>query len=157
MWMREVLLGIFLGGCAWTDSRKKEVSLLWLLLFASAGSFYLFTGMWGAGLWEFEVECIKRLGGIFCGLFLLAASVLSKGQVGIGDGLVFLVCGLFLDFWESSLLLMGGLFLLCGRYIVEILWKVLHRNRHGNKERGQEQPLLPYIFAAYIGGLLWNL
>lgn len=90
--------------------------------------------------------------------FVFAGGIRFKQRTGgIGDGLVFLVCGLFLDFWESSLLLMGGLFLLCGRYIVEILWKVLHRNRHGNKERGQEQPLLPYIFAAYIGGLLWNL
>lgn len=151
--MRELLLGIFLGGCAWTDSRKKEVSLLWLLIFASAGTFYLFTGMWGAGLWNFETECIKRLGGIFCGLFLLAASVLSKGQVGIGDGLVFLVCGLFLDFWESSLLLMGGLLLFCGRYIFETVWRFLH----GKESREKEQPLLPCIFAAYIGGILWNL
>lgn len=145
---RDLLMGLFLGGCAWTDSRKREISLLWILLWAAAGSFYLFAGMWSVGVWSME-EGIKRLGGIFCGLFLLIASAISKGQVGIGDGLVFLVCGLFLDFWESSSLLLGGLFLLVVRCLFDIFF--------GKGIRKKELPLMPYIFAAYAGGLLWRL
>lgn len=147
--MREFLLGVFLGGCAWTDGKKKEINLLWLLFWAAVGTFYIFVGMWSGGFWDVGTESIKRLGGIFVGLFLLAAAVISGGQVGAGDGLVFLVCGLYLDFWESNLLLMSGLLLLVGKYVLSIL--------QGHKNRSREHPLFPYVFAAYMGGLLWKL
>lgn len=147
--MKKLWLGIFLGGCAWTDGRKREVSLLWLCLWALVGTFYLAASLWSLDIVGAEEITVKQLSGIFTGIFLLVASLVSKGQIGMGDGLVFLICGLFLDFWQSSLLLMGGLLLLIVRHIGGSVW--------GNRKENKEYPLFPYIFAAYIGGLFWNL
>lgn len=149
--MKDILMGIFLGGCAWTDGRRKEISLFWLAVWLVAGGIWLVAGLWRAGFGSPE-ELLGRMGGIVVGIFLLAASVLSHGQVGFGDGLVFLICGLFLDFWESSLLLLGGLLLLLGRFFVGFLCKKLT----GGRKSLEEQPLMPYVFLAYVGGLLWN-
>lgn len=144
--MQEILLGIFLGGCAWTDGWRKEISLCWLGLWLLVG---------GIGIVSFGSleEFAAKAGGVSIGAFLLAAAVLSRGQIGFGDGLVFLVCGLFLDFWENSFLLLGGLLLLLGRFAAEFFYRKIKRNT----QKLEEQPLMPYVFAAYIGGLLWNL
>ncbi|MFW5629634.1 MAG: hypothetical protein ACOCM4_01365 [Acetivibrio ethanolgignens] len=150
--MQDILMGIFLGGCAWTDGRRKEISLFWLAVWMVVGGIWLAAGLWRAGLGSPE-ELLGRIGGIAVGIFLLAVSILSHGQVGFGDGLVFLVCGLFLDFWESSLLLLGGLILLLGRFFAGFLYKRLT----GERDSPKEQPLMPYVFLAYVGGLLWNL
>lgn len=142
--MQDILVGIFLGGCAWTDGRKKEISLLWLFIWLAAG-------LWRTGAAPLG-ELPGRIGGMAVGAFLLAASVLSHGQVGLGDGLVFLVCGLFLDFWENSLLLFCGLILLLLGFLVSFLYKWLTKEGEGLGER----PLMPYVFLAYLGGLLWR-
>ena len=151
--MKKLLLGVFLSGCAWTDGRKREINLHWLILWSILGGFYLIVGLWGIGVLELETELLKRISGISVGILLLAVALISRGQIGIGDGLVFLVCGLFLDFWESSILLMGGLFLLMGRCLIEFF----RENRERNKWRNKELPLIPYVFAAYIGGILCSL
>ena len=116
--MRKLLLGIFLSGCAWTDGKKREINLFWILLWSVLGSIYLIAGLWGVGLLDWKVGLLRRASGVLIGIFLLLVSFISKGQVGMGDGLVFLVCGLFLDFWESSVLLMGGLLLLLLRCLL---------------------------------------
>lgn len=148
--MRKLLLGIFLSGCAWTDGKKREINLFWILLWSVLGSIYLIAGLWGVGLLDWKVGLLRRASGVLIGIFLLLVSFISKGQVGMGDGLVFLVCGLFLDFWESSVLLMGGLLLL----LLRCLLSFFKEWRKTGTIMKKEMPLIPYVFVAYIGGII---
>lgn len=38
--MKRFLLGIFLGGCAWTDGKRREISIGWLCFWAVFGIFF---------------------------------------------------------------------------------------------------------------------
>jgi leader peptidase (prepilin peptidase)/N-methyltransferase len=150
--MNELLLGIFLAGCGWTDARKREVSLLWLLCGAVAGGICMLQKI-SLGNFFSRLVSMEEASGIFVGIFLLVVAVLSKGQIGLGDGLGFFVSGLFLDFWKNSLLLLGGLGLLLFRVGFEHF--VPKKTPRQETEKNTEQPLFPFVFAAYIGGLLW--
>lgn len=94
------------------------------------------------------LENIEASGGLAAGLFLLTASAVSKGKVGAGDGLAFLVSGLFLDFWENSLLLFESLLLLSAVCLESWIFQ--------REAAPVEHPFMPYVFLVYLGGIIWN-
>ena len=73
-----VLLGL-LGLCAWEDMKRKELTVMNLLLFAISGLLlHLF----------FPICSIYSiLWGISLGVAVLGVSFLSRGGIGMGDGI----------------------------------------------------------------------
>lgn len=133
--MKELFLGVFLGGCAWTDGRKKEIDLRWLGFFGLLGAMIVSGELVkGAGL--------GVLAGVLPGIFLLLAAVPARGQIGFGDGMAFLISGLFLDVWKNSLLLFFSLILMCFWCFGACIWK--------KRKITGEYPFLPYVFAVYL-------
>ena len=76
------------------------------------------------------------------GLLLLILSVLTKGAVGFGDGLVVLVCGLYVGFLKTIAVIMGAFFLASLAGGVLIIFKKAHRKT--------ALPFLPFLSAMCV-------
>lgn len=81
--------------------------------------------------------------GMFPGIIVLAASVISKGQVGIGDGIVLTVAGGMLGGSESVEVFILSLLLVFIFSCIGLSIKKLSRK--------SALPFVPFYFAAYMG------
>ncbi|HIY19146.1 MAG TPA: prepilin peptidase [Candidatus Blautia avistercoris] len=137
------VIGI-LGYNAWKDWKLKEISL-WSLLFIN---------LMGMGLCMGNTLRENQWGelalGYVPGIALIGLSILTKGKIGMGDGLILLSLGNFMRIKEVFLVLGMGL-LLCS------FWSgiLLVARKAGKNSR---IPFVPFLFAGYLGGLwLWKL
>ena len=128
-----MLLGILLI-TAYTDWKERKVYLNVLAVGGLAGMMCCF-------FWQ-NPDLTERLGGIMIGLAVLGAAWVGKGCIGSGDGLVFVVSGVFLGFWENIRLLLFSLLLAGGAAIFLICIK--------KSERNQRMPFVPFLLAAYL-------
>lgn len=131
--MRTILPGILLMYSAYTDIRRREIDIIPVFVFAVLG--------FGCMSFGYKVSVYSSLAGAMLGLFLVWLSILSKGVLGLGDGVLFIVLGLYLGHEKSVELLLLSL-LLSAIYSVV----VLIRERNINKE----YPFVPFILAAYL-------
>ena len=76
---------------------------------------------------------------------MVGLGVLTKGEIGIGDGILVLALGMALEWERLVVSLMLGL--ACA-IVSGILMFVLHK---GRKTR---IPFAPFLFLGYIGGML---
>lgn len=84
----------------------------------------------------------SMLGGMVFGGLILLFSVLSKGKIGQGDGIVFMLTGLYLGV-EKNLALMLLSFVLAGCWAF-LLIIFLHRDKK------EKIPFIPFLFLAYL-------
>ena len=138
--LEEIFLLILLAILAWEDIRTKRISVR-LLMIASGIAMILFLYRHSFSLWSL-------FGGIGVGLFLILFSVITGG-VGFGDGWLFCVTGMFLGFQGNVALLMTALLLSAGYAVILLL-----RRRC---ERKKEFAFLPFVLAAYLLLLVFNL
>lgn len=140
-----LLIGLFY--LAWTDFQTKMIKGKDLQILAEAGIIIKIFSLliqreqnfWDICKIEFlvNVPMAMLVGGV---LFVIAK--FTREQIGIGDALVFLVTGIFLDFVEN-LVLLTGTFLLTG--IFSLVWLV-------RKKKGREDSvaMMPFTLAAYV-------
>lgn len=132
-WIEGAVALLLLGNAA-LDGKRQEISLGSLALFAAAGlAVNLQTGYRGIE----EMLC-----GAAPGLLLLLVSLLTKGAVGFGDGLLLCVTGIFLGGTENTRLLFRGL-LLCSI----VLGAGLGLGRTSWKQRF---PFVPFLLLAQL-------
>lgn len=131
-----LLLTAVLAICALCDIKRRRLPLTVLL----AG---LLTGAGGRVL-QSGLQCrlaAKLCCGTLPGAALLAVSLCTRGAVGLGDAVLFMVSGVYLDFWENLLLLLLSL-LLAG------LWGTgLLVTKRGSRKT--TLPLAPFVLAAF--------
>lgn len=138
MKVEQIFVLAFLGINSWKDIRKREVSLLATGIFAVIG---IINALWhGTICWEW-------IGAVGLGTALIALSVVSKGAVGMGDGLVLAALGTVLTFGELLGVFMMGL-LCCSVWGIILL--ILPST--GKKT---EIPFVPFLLLGYIGGLIY--
>lgn len=123
---------------SWKDIRKKEVSLWTILMFAVIG--------------VIRSACVeginvRRLAAIGIGGMVVVLSVLSKGEVGMGDGLLLMAMGTVLSAKQLLGTLLIGLFCCC-------IWGLilLFLPKTGRKT---EIPFVPFLLLGYVGGLIY--
>lgn len=97
-----VLLGL-LSLCSWEDIRKKELTIPYILLF----------GIGGVWLHLFFPVCsiYSIIGGTLLGAAMVLASLASKGGIGMGDGILLVVTGVYLGGSRNLKLFFMGLLL----------------------------------------------
>ena len=84
----------------------------------------------------------SMLGGMVFGGVVFLFSLASGGKIGPGDGIVFMLTGLYLGV-EKNLALMLIAFMLAGFWgLIAIL--VLHRDKK------EKIPFIPFLFLAYL-------
>ncbi len=127
-----VLLGT-LGVHSLEDIREQKITV----------TVTLFSGILGVLLHLlFQNRSIyEMLLGVIPGIGVLALSCLAKRQIGIGDGMIFMLTGLYLGFWDN-LLLMFLSFTLAG---IWGLFLILARRC----KRTDRMPFVPFLFFGY--------
>ncbi|MDO4276639.1 MAG: prepilin peptidase [Eubacteriales bacterium] len=137
--MKEVCVLMLLGINAWTDLRKRQVSLVSVSVLGAAGVLFLVTGE------RISWETFIPMG---IGILFLTMSMATGGGIGMGDGWLLVALGTLLDLEKFLTVLLLGLFA-CAVW-AGILLVVLHRGRK------DQIPFAPFLFLGYLGGmLLW--
>lgn len=129
-----MILLLFLFLCSTWDWKRKAIPS-WLCY----GGVLV---MAAVGFGTKEITLAGAAGGIMLGIILLGIGQLTKGQIGEGDGIVFIATGIALGFWNNCMLLVGALFLsFLGSLILLLMKKITLKAK---------LPFLPFVFAAFV-------
>lgn len=129
-----ILLGM-LGIESIQDIRSRKLKVLWICGFGICGVICHMLFQRG--------EYKSLLGGIAIGAAMIAVSIFSRGKVGLGDGMVLFVTGIFLGF-RKNLMLFAASQLLTACYAMFLL---LFRK----KGKDYEIPFIPFLLVSYVG------
>ena len=128
---------LFLLFSSFLDIRKREISIPVTLLFGLAGVVYsVRTG-------RTMTDYLIPLG---IGILILGGSVLTRGQVGMGDGWMLLALGCMLRM--ESYIQMACIGMLLAAAYSGVLMLVFRKNRK------TEIPLVPFLLLGYVGGMV---
>ncbi|MCD7866526.1 MAG: prepilin peptidase [Clostridiales bacterium] len=133
------LLLVFLFFFAWTDLKKRELPMLLLGICGLFG--ILFLQMTDTLVWQ------ELLGGLCVGGGMLLFALASKESVGVGDGLLFCVTGIYLGLWQNLLLLFGAVLFCAAAGAVLLLRKKCTRK--------QQIPFAPFVLIADVALLFF--
>lgn len=131
--IRMILPGILIGYSTVTDIKRREISIKAVGIFFALGGLLI--------LFEKQRDIFDLLLGVLLGVFMLAISVASKGELGIGDGLIVGTTGLFLGFERNLAILLIGLFLSSLFSIILVIC---------GKSMKKEYPFIPFLMISYI-------
>ncbi|MCI8875518.1 MAG: hypothetical protein HFI77_05585 [Lachnospiraceae bacterium] len=84
----------------------------------------------------------NMLGGMLFGGMILLFCILSRGKMGPGDGIVFMLTGLYLGAEENLALMLLSFFFAAGWSFIAICF--FHRNKK------EKIPFIPFLFLAYL-------
>ena len=128
-----ILLGL-LGLCSWEDIRKKKLTVIYILLF----------GIGGVWLHLFYPTCsiYSILCGMVLGIAMMFASWVTRGRIGIGDGILIVVTGVYLGGAGNLELLFTGVLLAAGWSLGMLV--------SGKKKGKEEIAFVPFLLAAYL-------
>ena len=135
--VKELCTVVLLAMNSWLDIRRREISLLLTVVYAGCGIIYSI-------LQGRKIQDVLIPAGI--GILFLAAGLISRGAIGAGDCWILLALGALLD-TETYIRM------LCIGFFLAAFWSgillVIRR-----KSRKTEIPLVPFLLAGYIGGIL---
>lgn len=83
--------------------------------------------------------------GTLVGFFIILVSKLTKGQIGMGDGIILLATGLGLGVWDNIALLLFALFLSAICCFILLALRLVNLK--------MKIPFIPFLFISYIGVL----
>ena len=125
---------VFLIPCAITDLKSKTIPIWWTVVFGISAMIYQI-------FWKKQkLEAI--LFSMIIGVTLLVAAKISNQRIGYGDGIIFLILGLWIGFWDGISLLFFSLIL---SSIISVYFIIVRR-----KGRDYRIPFIPFVTAAYI-------
>ena len=128
---------LFLLFSSFLDIRKREISIPVTLLFGLAGVVYsVRTG-------RTMTDYLIPLG---IGILILGGSVLTRGQVGMGDGWMLLALGCMLRM--ECYIQMACIGMLLAAAYSGVLMLIFRKNRK------TEIPLVPFLLLGYVGGMV---
>ena len=135
--VKELCTVVFLAMNSWLDIRRRDISLLLTVVYAGCG--IICSILQGR-----KIQDVLIPAGI--GILFLEAGLISRGAIGAGDCWILLALGALLD-TETYIRM------LCIGFFLAAFWSgillVIRR-----KSRKTEIPLVPFLLAGYIGGIL---
>ena len=135
--MKELCTVTFLAANSWFDLQKREISLILTLVYGICG---IICSIWQGR----EIQDVLIPAGI--GILFLATGVVSRGAIGAGDCWILLALGTLLS---TEIYIR----MLCIGFLMAAFWSgILLVIR--KKSRKTEIPLVPFLLAGYIGGIL---
>lgn len=131
--MQKYVLLVLLIICAVEDWKRKEVNVVYILLF----------GIVGVILHLLYPNCsvYSMIFGLLLGIGIVGISILSRGSIGMGDGILLVVTGVYLGGYGNLELFLTGM-LFVGIWSLGLL--VLKK-----KKRKERIAFIPFLLAAY--------
>ena len=143
MWKIYVWLLGYLSVETGSDIRKKEISVIRSVICGSAVLLLQIV----MGLLRLQADAVQfLLTAILPGCVLLLIGKITRQEIGYGDGILLLVCGLCLGGKETIFLFVSGLFLMFPISLVLLL--------SGHTDRRAELPFAPFLLASYLFWLM---
>lgn len=128
----EILVLLFLGVNAILDFKYKKIPWALSICFIVIGI--------GSVLTSSPINWWQFLGAVV-GIGMILISVCTKQAIGLGDGLVLLVVGIFIGLWKTLMILfLAGI-------LVAVVGIVLMVQKKGNLKTSL--PFIPFLLAAY--------
>lgn len=133
-----ISVGSLLGISAFIDFKWKKVSLKIMLLYGILG--ILNTVFFPSQ------TIISIIGGVFLGVCIMGVSKITRGGIGLGDGLIVVVTGIYLGLWKNLELISGGFFLafICSMFLLIVK----------KENRKKEIPFVPFLFTYFLNMVL---
>lgn len=128
-----ICLIIILGVICVFDIKRKKIPVYMLIVLAAAGIISNFT------VGEFDIE--KRIIAMLPGIILLIVSMITKQQIGYGDGMIILIMGLYIDI-DDILSIVLSSFLLSS--IAAIILMTVFK-----KKKNFEMAFSPFLLIGY--------
>ena len=128
---------IFLLFSSFLDIRKREISIPVTLMFGLAVVAYSIKT--GRTMTDYLIPAA-------IGIFILACSILTRGQVGMGDGWLLMALGCMMRM--ESYIQMACIGMLLAAACSGVLLLVFR------KSRKTEIPLVPFLLLGYVGGMV---
>lgn len=128
---------IFLLFSSLLDIRKREISIPVTSMFGLAGVAYSIKT--GRTMTDYLIPAA-------IGIFILACSILTRGQVGMGDGWLLMALGCMMRM--ESYIQMACIGMLLAAACSGVLLLVFR------KSRKTEIPLVPFLLLGYVGGMV---
>lgn len=128
-----LLLLFYLIVCCYTDLKKHTINLLISIIFTLLGII--------TGIFLFNYSFISMAISLIPGISLFVISLIFPASLGLGDGLIFTICGIYLGINFTIQLLFLSLVISCIFSILLIIKK------HSLK---YQFPLAPFIFVSYV-------
>jgi leader peptidase (prepilin peptidase)/N-methyltransferase len=132
-----ILAIVWLLLCSLQDIRNKKINIILII----SGFLVLSISSVICG----EVSLLSRLAGLSLGLLLLGLHPITRGQIGIGDGLIVCTTGLCFGFSQNAILLVYALF---AAAIVSMILILFFRANRKNTI-----PFIPFLLLGYVGVL----
>lgn len=131
--MQSIVLLILLSICAIEDLKHKEVTITYILLF----------GILGVLLHLFypQGSVYSMLWGLLLGVAVIWISILTHGEIGLGDGILLTVTGVYLGGYQNLELFLIGICLAGVWSLGIILLK--------KKKRKDKIAFMPFLLMAY--------
>ena len=130
----DIFLGLFLFISSVTDIRSKEVKPAVLAVFGII-AVVLYLVATPVGLFE-------EAAGIVIGLTFVALSLITEGKIGLGDGLLMTVTGVYLGGRQNAFLIMTAMLLSAVFSVIFLLTK------KGNRKT--KFAFVPFVFASFL-------
>lgn len=128
-----ICLIIIFGVICVFDIKRKKIPVYMLIILAAAGIISNFT------VGEFDIE--KRIIAMLPGMILLIVSMITKQQIGYGDGMIILIMGLYIDI-DDILSIVLSSFLLSS--IAAIILMTVFK-----KKKNFEMAFSPFLLIGY--------
>lgn len=134
----QCVLLIWLFLCSWQDIKRQQISLALILV-----GFVLLLAI---SIYQNEISLWERLGGTSLGLVVIGLNKITRGQIGMGDGLILSITGVTLGLYLNSMIVFNSLFIAGFFSIIFLIIKRVNRKT--------TIPFLPFVFIATIGVVL---
>ena len=134
IWIPEILILIYLTFNSYTDVKIKKISIIASVVFFSAGIV--------CEIFIMENSIISIIGGIVIGMVLLIIGKLTGQAIGLGDGLIFMVSGIYFGFMKNLALLLYALVICAVCSIILLVFK---------KSKMKDRiPFAPFVLASFL-------
>ncbi|MBQ9766314.1 MAG: prepilin peptidase [Lachnospiraceae bacterium] len=136
--MIHAIMITFLGMLSFYDFRERRLPICVVVGFFVCGGVTALLGT--------KLLYVDMLVGLAIGLLIILISCFTRGQIGMGDGLMFMAIGVSVGGKVGMTILMLSLLLVC---VVAIALLVTRQIKKGDR-----LPFAPFVLCAYIGQLL---
>lgn len=132
--MQKIMLLGLLGWCSLEDIKQKKLTVLYILMFGVGGVFLHLVAP--------VCSIYSMLWGMLLGLALILVSMVTRGSVGLGDGILLVVTGVYLGGSRNLELFMIGL-------LLAALWSL--GLMVVKKKKGKEEiAFVPFLLISYL-------